>query len=49
MRDPLIAARLKEIGTPPMLGYTPDSFAQYVRDEITTSVLLVRASGARVE
>ena len=49
MRDPMIAARLNEIGTPPMLGYTPDSFGQFVRDEITTWVPLVRASGARVE
>jgi tripartite-type tricarboxylate transporter receptor subunit TctC len=49
MRDPMIATRLNEIGTPPMLGYTPDSFAQFVRDEITTWVPLVRASGARVE
>lgn len=49
MRDPVIAARLDEIGTPPMLGYTPDRFAQFVRDEITLWVPLVRASGARVE
>ena len=49
MRDPQIAARLAELGTPPMLGYTPDRFAQFVRDEIETWVPLVRASGARVE
>ena len=49
MRDPQIAARLAELGTPPMLDYTPDRFAQYVRDEIATWVPLVRASGARVE
>lgn len=49
MRDPAIAARLDELGTPPMLGYTPARFAQYVRDEIVTWGPIVRASGARVE
>jgi hypothetical protein len=44
-----IAARLDELGTPGMRGWTPDRFARYVRDEIATWVPLVRASGARVE
>lgn len=49
LTDPAIGNRLDEMGTPAMLGYTPDRFAQYVRDEIVTWVPIVRASGARVE
>jgi len=49
LADPAINARLEELGTPGMRGWTPDRFAQYVRDEIATWVPLVRASGARVE
>lgn len=49
LADPAIAARLEELGTPAMRGWNPDRFAQYVRDEITTWVPLVRASGAKVD
>lgn len=49
LADPAIGNRLNEMGTPAMRGYTPDRFAQYVRDEIVTWVPIVRASGARVE
>ncbi len=49
LADPAIGNRLGEMGTPAMRGYTPDRFAQYVRDEIVTWVPIVRASGARVE
>jgi tripartite-type tricarboxylate transporter receptor subunit TctC len=49
LADPAIAARLNEMGTPPMRGWNPARFAQYVRDEVATWAPLVRASGARVE
>ncbi|UFN49963.1 tripartite tricarboxylate transporter substrate binding protein [Roseomonas sp. OT10] len=49
LNDPTIKARLDELGTPAMTGYTPDRFARYVAEEIDTWVPLVRASGARVE
>ncbi|MBK1658118.1 Bug family tripartite tricarboxylate transporter substrate binding protein [Paracraurococcus ruber] len=49
LADAAVVARLDELNTPGMRGYTPDRFAAYVRDEIETWVPLVRASGARVE
>ncbi|MBR0669264.1 tripartite tricarboxylate transporter substrate binding protein [Roseomonas hellenica] len=47
--DPTIRQRLDEMGTPAMRGYTPDRFAQYVRDEVAFWVPIVRASGATVD
>jgi Ca2+-transporting ATPase len=47
--DAAVTARLNELGTPAMRGWTPERFAQYVRDEIALWGPLTRASGARVE
>ena len=49
LREPAIKGRLDEMGTPPMLGYTPARFAQYVKDEVAIWGPMVKASGARVE
>jgi tripartite-type tricarboxylate transporter receptor subunit TctC len=49
LADPAIDAKLKELGTPGMRGWTPTRFAQYVKDEIDTWVPLVEASGARAD
>jgi tripartite-type tricarboxylate transporter receptor subunit TctC len=49
LKEPAIRARLEEMGTPPMLGYTPARFAQYVRDEVALWGPMVKASGARVD
>jgi tripartite-type tricarboxylate transporter receptor subunit TctC len=49
LKDPAIKARLDDMGTPPMLGYTPARFAQYVKDEVAIWVPMVKASAARVE
>ncbi len=49
LADPAIAARLNEMGTPPMRGWTPERFARYVQDEITAWRPLVEASGARAD
>ncbi len=47
--DVTIGRRLDEMGTPAMRGYTPDRFAQYVRDEVALWVPIVRASGATAD
>lgn len=47
--DAAIRQRLDEMGTPAMRGYTPDRFAQYVRDEVAFWVPIVRASGATAD
>ena len=49
LADPEIADRFNGMGTPPMRGWTPERFAAYVAEEVTTWAPLVRASGARVE
>lgn len=49
LADPAIAARLEEMGTPGMRGWTPARFADFLRSEIDLWVPLVRASGARAE
>ena len=49
LADPTVAERLNAMGTPPMRGWTPDRFAQYVRDEIVAWGPLVRASGATAD
>ena len=49
LKDPVIKSRLEEMGTPPMLGYTPNRFAQFVKDEVVLWGPMVKASGARVE
>ncbi|WP_419898897.1 Bug family tripartite tricarboxylate transporter substrate binding protein [Roseomonas sp. USHLN139] len=49
LADPAIKARLDELGTPGMRGYTPDRFAAYVAEEVKVWSPLVKASGARVE
>ncbi|MDB5414553.1 MAG: hypothetical protein JWR10_2888 [Rubritepida sp.] len=46
--DPGVAARFAEMGTPAMPGWTPERFAQYVREEVLKWGPLVRASGAVV-
>lgn len=49
LNDPAIAQRLDEMGTPAMRGYTPERFAQYVKDEVDIWVPIVRASGATID
>ena len=49
LADPVIADKLRGLGTPPMLDWTPRRFAAYVREEIATWVPLVQASGARAD
>ena len=49
LKEPAVKTRLDEMGTPPMLGYTPARFAQYVRDEVAIWTPMVRDSGARAE
>jgi tripartite-type tricarboxylate transporter receptor subunit TctC len=49
LQDPVIKARLEEMGTPPMLGYTPARFTQFVKDEIVIWGPMVKASGARID
>lgn len=49
MKDPTTKAWLEEMGTLPMLCYTPNRFAQFVRDEVALWGLIVKASGARAE
>lgn len=49
LSDPVLSARFNDMGTPPMRGWTPQRFAQYVADEVVAWAPLVRASGARVE
>ncbi|HYF07915.1 MAG TPA: tripartite tricarboxylate transporter substrate binding protein [Acetobacteraceae bacterium] len=49
LADRGVADRLNAMGTPPMRGWTPERFAQYVRDEIVAWGPLVRASGATAE
>lgn len=47
--DATIGRRLAEMGTPIMRGYTPERFAQYVKDEVDLWVPIVKASGASVD
>ena len=49
LTDAGMARRFAEMGTPPMAGYSPDRFAEYLRSEIALWVPLVRATGARAE
>jgi len=49
LADPAINARLEEMGTPAMRGYSPERFARYVRDEIDLWEPEVRALGIRAE
>jgi len=49
LADPAIMARLEELNTPGMRGWTPERFGRYVAEEVETWAPLVRASGARVE
>ena len=49
LADPAIAARMNEMGTPPMRGWTPERFAAFVQEEITAWRPLVEASGARAD
>jgi tripartite-type tricarboxylate transporter receptor subunit TctC len=47
--DPQMAARMNAMGTPPMLGWTPERFAAFVAEEVETWRPLVQASGARAD
>jgi tripartite-type tricarboxylate transporter receptor subunit TctC len=49
LADATIAQRLDEMGTPAMTGYTPERFAQYVKDEVDVWVPIVKASGATID
>jgi len=49
LSDRDIAARMNAMGTPPMMGWTPERFARYVAEEVETWRPLVRASGARAD
>lgn len=47
LADPEVARKLDAGGTPPIIGWSPDRFATYVRDEVALWGPLVRASGAQ--
>ncbi|WP_160121585.1 Bug family tripartite tricarboxylate transporter substrate binding protein [Rhodovarius lipocyclicus] len=49
MAEPAIKARLEQSGMPPMLGYTPDRFGAFIREEREFWPPIIRASGARVQ
>ena len=49
LAEPEVSARFDQMGTPAMRGYSPERFAQYVRDEIALWVPIVRASGATAD
>jgi tripartite-type tricarboxylate transporter receptor subunit TctC len=49
LRDTTINQRLDEMGTPAMRDYTPERFAQYVKDEVDLWVPIVKASGATAD
>ncbi len=50
MADPVITRRLdNEMGLPPMRGYNPARFEEFLRSEIAYWTPLVRASGARAD
>ncbi len=49
LADPETGPRLVSLDAVLMRGYSPQRFAQYLRDEIAAWEPLVRASGARVE
>jgi tripartite-type tricarboxylate transporter receptor subunit TctC len=49
LADPAITGRLNGMGTPPMRGWTPERFGEFVQEEVTAWGPLVRASGARVD
>ncbi|RKK05541.1 tripartite tricarboxylate transporter substrate binding protein [Pseudoroseomonas wenyumeiae] len=47
--DATVQQRLNEMGTPAMRGYTPERFAQYVKNEVDVWVPIVKASGATAD
>jgi len=49
LAEPDVLARFEQMGTPAMRGYSPERFAQFVRDEIALWVPIVRASGATAD
>jgi tripartite-type tricarboxylate transporter receptor subunit TctC len=49
LADPGIAARLNELGMPPMPGWTPERFGALVAEEVVAWRPLVEASGARAD
>ena len=49
LAEPEVMARFEQMGTPAMRGYSPERFAQFVRDEIALWVPIVRASGATAD
>jgi tripartite-type tricarboxylate transporter receptor subunit TctC len=49
LADTGVGARMNEMGTPVMRGWTPERFSRLVADEIETWRPLVRASGARAD
>jgi tripartite-type tricarboxylate transporter receptor subunit TctC len=49
LADPTVAARMNEMGTPPLRGWTPQRFAAFVQEEVAAWRPLVEASGARAD
>ncbi|WP_421995848.1 Bug family tripartite tricarboxylate transporter substrate binding protein [Roseococcus sp.] len=50
LTDPTVALRLdRDLGLPPMPGYTPARFAEFLQEEIRYWLPIVRASGARLD
>lgn len=47
--DQAVSGRLNELGMPPMVGWSPERFSQYVADEVEDWRPLVLASGARAD
>jgi tripartite-type tricarboxylate transporter receptor subunit TctC len=49
LAEPDMARRLAELELPPMPGYSPQHFAQFLADELALWVPIVRASGATAD
>ena len=49
LAEPEVLSRFEQMGTPAMRNYSPERFAQFVRDEIALWVPIVRASGATAD
>jgi tripartite-type tricarboxylate transporter receptor subunit TctC len=49
LADPAVAARMNQMGTPPMRGWTPERFGAFVQEEVVAWRPLVQASGARAD
>jgi len=49
LAEPEVLSRFEQMGTPALRNYSPERFAQFVREEIALWVPIVRASGATAD